>query len=199
MSSPEHTIDIQRYDVPYTFYELQNVLPMSVFSKCVEIGLTLNESCSISGSRGDGDSRCHLKASDAKHRQIGEFLNTAFRSKLKDLDLLRDTNNRSALRAELCRDGSEFWQVPHLDVTDKLVTVVIYLLSDVDGLGTTIYENESPESKFAVSRALPNCALAFRPSNVTWHGFHKRTELFTSRLSLIVNFVSTWNDVHELY
>ena len=104
----------------------------------------------------------------------------------------------SSLRIEYTQDTDGFWLEPHTDIGAKIFTMLIYL-SDGPGhdqLGTDIYS--SRDNHVGSSIALPNHAMAFVPSDRTWHGFEKRP-IQGVRKTAIVNYVtSDWQARHEL-
>jgi hypothetical protein len=104
------------------------------------------------------------------------------------------------LRIEYCQDVDGFWLEPHVDVSVKQITILIYLSDDpaLADAGTDIYEG--PPAHRAASRA--PCAagkgLIFVPGEDTWHGFTPRP-IRAVRRSLIINFVGPdWRAVEEL-
>jgi hypothetical protein len=104
------------------------------------------------------------------------------------------------LRIEYCQDVDGFWLEPHLDISVKLFTMLIYLSDDpaLADAGTDIYD-ASPEHR-PVGRAdyAPNHGLIFIPGRDTWHGFSPRP-VRGVRKSIIVNYVSdAWQATDEL-
>jgi hypothetical protein len=93
------------------------------------------------------------------------------------------------LRIEYAQDTGGFWLKPHTDIGVKRFTLLAYL-SDEPGhedLGTDIYSDA--QTWVARSPFGANKAMAFVPSDRTWHGFEPRT-ITGVRKSLIINYVT---------
>ncbi|MDB5569262.1 MAG: hypothetical protein JWN93_445 [Hyphomicrobiales bacterium] len=91
------------------------------------------------------------------------------------------------LRLEYAMDTNGFWLEPHTDLGVKKFTCLIYLSEGHEDLGTDIYADR--ETHVERSPFLPNTAMAFVPSDRTWHGFEKRP-IQGVRKSLILNYVT---------
>jgi hypothetical protein len=102
------------------------------------------------------------------------------------------------LRLEYAQDTDGFWLEPHTDLGVKVFTMLLYL-SNGPGhtdLGTDIYDAE----KRHVGRSpfTPNAAMAFVPSNDTYHGFEPRP-IEGVRKSIIINYVTNeWRAREQL-
>jgi hypothetical protein len=101
------------------------------------------------------------------------------------------------LRIELALDVDGFQLEPHTDLGVKRFTLLTYV--DAGGqrdLGTDLYRDGQTWAK-QVAFA-PGAALAFVPSDRTWHGFEPRMIRHVRR-SLIVNYVTAaWRDRDQL-
>jgi len=92
------------------------------------------------------------------------------------------------LRIEYAQDTDGFWLQPHTDLGVKKFTLLYYLgPSGQLDLGTDIYADAKTWSHRAPFE--PGGALAFVPSDNTWHGFEPRP-IPVVRKSLIVNYVT---------
>lgn len=92
------------------------------------------------------------------------------------------------LRIEFAQDTEGFWLAPHTDLGVKKFTLLCYLGPDGwPDLGTDIYSAAGAWSHR--TPFIPGAAMAFVPSDRTWHGFEPRP-MPTVRKSLIVNYVS---------
>lgn len=101
-------------------------------------------------------------------------------------------------RVEYCQDTKGFWLEPHVDISAKRFSLLIYLSDAPDAplWGTDLYDCD----KKHVGRAPAhfNSGFLFVPGNNTWHGFEPR-EIAGIRRSLIVNYVvPDWRARHEL-
>ena len=102
------------------------------------------------------------------------------------------------LRIEYAQDTDGFWLEPHTDLGVKLFTFLLYLSPDASHatLGTDIYDSE----KRPVGRSpfAPNAAMAFVPSDITYHGFEPR-RIEGVRKSVIINYVTNdWQAREQL-
>ncbi|MBS0244560.1 MAG: 2OG-Fe(II) oxygenase, partial [Proteobacteria bacterium] len=104
------------------------------------------------------------------------------------------------LRVEYCQDVNGFWLEPHVDISVKLFTMLVYLSDDpaLYDAGTDIYD-ASPEHKLVGTAPYEkNKGLIFIPGTDTWHGFTPRP-IKGVRKSIIINYVSpAWRDKYEL-
>jgi hypothetical protein len=101
------------------------------------------------------------------------------------------------LRIEYAQDTDGFWLQPHTDLGVKRFTLLYYLGPDGQpDLGTDIYVDAATWSHRAPFT--PGGALAFVPSDRTWHGFEPRP-IPVVRKSLIVNYVTdAWRAREQL-
>jgi hypothetical protein len=93
------------------------------------------------------------------------------------------------LRVEYAQDTDGFWLEPHTDLGVKRFTMLLYISRNRQhrALGTDIYDTEKrpvQRTPFAC-----NCALAFVPSSISYHGFERRP-IEGVRQSIIINYVS---------
>jgi hypothetical protein len=101
------------------------------------------------------------------------------------------------LRIEYAQDTDGFWLQPHTDLGVKKFTLLYYLSPESEAdLGTDVYSDADTWSHRAPFT--PGNALAFVPSDNTWHGFAPRP-IPVVRKSLIVNYVtSEWRAREQL-
>ncbi|MFL2903794.1 MAG: 2OG-Fe(II) oxygenase [Limisphaerales bacterium] len=157
---------------------------------------------SYTGTRADyKNSRLFLKKdgnfSKEIHAEVSYLDSDDFKKELSELFEVDFYDTR--LRVELVEDTDGFFQVPHLDVTQKRITWLTYLgnSNDVGDVGTDIYNEEKEIVKSATFEY--NNALIFFPGKNTWHGFTKGKRIISKRRTLIINYVTRdWRDVHEL-
>jgi hypothetical protein len=92
------------------------------------------------------------------------------------------------LRIEYAQDTDGFWLQPHTDLGVKKFTLLYYLgPAGQPDLGTDVYADAGAWSHRAPFE--PGGALAFVPSDRTWHGFEPRP-IPVVRKSLILNYVT---------
>ena len=109
---------------------------------------------------------------------------------------------KSPLRMEYSLDTEGFWLEPHVDIPEKLLSMLVYLSDpdhpDPEHWGTDIYKSKTEH--FKIVPFIHNTGFLFKPGVNTWHamdiGKIKRSEV---RHSLIINYVSNeWRDTWEL-
>lgn len=95
----------------------------------------------------------------------------------------------TCLRIEFAQDTDGFWLAPHTDLGVKKFTLLYYLAQDEAqrALGTDVYRDADTWAKRIAFE--PGAALAFVPSDRTWHGFEPRT-IEGVRKSVIINYVT---------
>lgn len=193
----------KHFTKPYSHYISEGgSLPINVANDILMLAKPSSLTESI-GSRSDYDKRVFLnnKDFDSFSDSIKDFLiNITSENFYKDVEEYIGVNLRgSCLRAEVVCDIDGFFQVPHLDTTDKRITWLTYLGSVAENgdVGTDIYSDSNTFYKRAPWGF--NNGLIFLPSNQSWHGFSKDNRIKGNRKVLIINYVDDWNDVHELY
>jgi hypothetical protein len=106
----------------------------------------------------------------------------------------------SLLRMEYCMDVGDFWLEPHLDISVKKFTMLLYLSvgEGSDNCGTDVLAVEEPHTLVGEAPFGFNKGTVFIPGSDTWHSFHKRN-IVGIRKSIIVNYVTNdWRARHEL-
>jgi len=104
----------------------------------------------------------------------------------------------SYLRVEYGQDTDGFWLEPHTDLGVKMFTMLLYMSKNPQHgtLGTDIYDED--KKHLGCSPFLPNTAMVFVPSNMTYHGFEKRP-IEGVRKSVIINYVTNeWRAREQL-
>lgn len=106
--------------------------------------------------------------------------------------LNRDLSN-AYLRVEVIADRKGFWLKPHVDIREKLMSMLVYANSwgESENLGTDIYDNDLKLVKTIPYRH--NLGYLFAPDEDTWHGL-ERKEIRKERRSLLINYVTFETD-----
>lgn len=101
------------------------------------------------------------------------------------------------LRIEYAQDTEGFWLQPHTDLGVKKFTLLYYLGPEGQpDLGTDVYRDGETWSHRAPFE--PGAAMAFVPSDNTWHGFEPRP-IPVVRKTLIINYVTAdWRAREQL-
>jgi hypothetical protein len=194
----------ERVDRPFDHWLLRDALPAPAVRAIVELPYAPPRAARFDGRRESNNStRVYFSPEVQARHPVCGALADGFRDPrvIAALEVMTGARLRSGrLRIEYCQDVDGFWLEPHLDISVKLFTMLIYLSDDpaLADAGTDIYD-ASPEHH-AVGRAdyAPNRGLIFIPGADTWHGFTPRP-IRGVRKSIIVNYVSdAWRATEEL-
>ena len=91
------------------------------------------------------------------------------------------------LRIEFIEDHESSWLQPHVDIHEKLMSMMIYLntTDESESIGTSIYDSEKQLVK--IIPYIHNTGFYFYPSDNTWHGLEPIT-IKKSRKAIMVNY-----------
>ena len=189
-----------KYSKPWEYYMEDNFLPVSLVEDLKNVKIdSVNENCG--GTRTGIPGRFFFtpeKKDSITNKLVDHILGRTkeFESKF-GYDL-----SHSFLRVELAQDDEHQWIVPHLDVLDKRITMIIYLDHDdpdTSKLGTDLYSHKN-DKNFIRAEWKNNRCLAFKPTEEKWHGVSKRSYK-GRRLVLLVNYVNkdTWNSLDQVW
>lgn len=189
---------------PFNYWLLEDALPVRVIDGIATLPYAPPQGAVFNGRRETNNStRVYFNPENqAKHDVIREttevFRNPHVISRLQQV-----TNtdlSEGALRIEYCQDVDGFWLEPHLDISVKLFTMLIYLSGEPElyDAGTDIYDATPEHNRVGTAPYEKNKGLIFIPGTDTWHGFTKRP-INGVRKSIIVNWVTpAWRDRYEL-
>lgn len=178
---------------PYTHWLLNDVLPADIAENVVDLPFPAPDLSGVSGKRElhnatrtyfDTETQARFPAVDAfakafQDRRTTDAIAAKFGTALAG----------SYLRIEYAQDVDGFWLEPHTDLGVKVFTMLLYLSTNPQhsDLGTDIFDaNKAPVGR---SPFLPNGAMVFVPSDITYHGFEARP-IDGVRKSIIINFVT---------
>lgn len=179
-------------DAPYRHWLLRNVLPAGVASALDALPLVAPPLDGVSGSREiHNNTRRYIDAAAIAERAICRSLAEAFQDPATVAIIEEVTGavlDGCCLRIEYAQDTDGFWLQPHTDLGVKRFTLLYYLGPDgYPDLGTDIYSDGQTHAYRAPFEV--GAALAFVPSDRTWHGFEPRS-IPVVRKSLIINYVT---------
>ncbi|MEZ5776316.1 MAG: 2OG-Fe(II) oxygenase [Hyphomicrobiaceae bacterium] len=189
---------------PYDFWLLKDALPAEICHGIAALPVAPPTAPTFDGRRESNNSTRFYSSPDAQRehavcREVAE----AFRHPQVISALVARTGSRvdnGLLRIEYCQDTDGFWLEPHLDISVKLFTMLVYLSEDPNlaDAGTDVYD-ASPEHKTVATAPYAfNAGMIFIPGTDTWHGFRKRP-IRGLRKSIIINYVKPeWRDRYEL-
>lgn len=189
-------------DAPYQHWILTGLLPDDFLAEMQSINFPVGPLDGVSGKRElHNDTRHYFDQTNiAAFPSIAAIANTFQAPRMIGAieDFFATELADTYLRIEYAQDVTGFWLEPHTDLGVKKLSVLLYLSggADHENLGTDIYaakDRWAARTPFA-----PNTAMAFVPSDNTFHGFEKR-EINGVRRSLILNYVTTdWRDREQL-
>ena len=113
------------------------------------------------------------------YKKIGNLIN-------KDL-------SKSYVRLEIIGDKKGFWLKPHKDISEKLMTMMIWAnpYQESENLGTDLYDKKFKLVK--TIKYLDNCGYFFSSGQDTWHGLELK-EIKKERRCIQINYVSFKTD-----
>jgi hypothetical protein len=189
---------------PYDYWLLRNPLPDLTCEAIAALPVAPPLDATFDGRReANNATRVYfspeMQAAHAVCREVAD----AFRSEAVKTAIAATRGARIAdarLRIEYCLDTDGFWLEPHVDISVKRFTMLIYLSRDpqLHDAGTDVYD-ASPEHKLDARAPYEfNSGMIFIPGKDTWHGFAKRP-IRGLRKSIIVNYVAPeWRAMEEL-
>lgn len=108
-------------------------------------------------------------------------------------DLIGKDLSKSFVRLELIGDKKGFWLKPHKDISEKLMTMMIWAnpYNESDSLGTDLYDNEFKLLK--TIKYIHNNGYFFSSGEDTWHGLELK-KIKKERRCIQINYVSFATD-----
>jgi len=187
---------------PYDHWLLDHCLTEDMVDAIISLPIAPAHIDDTNGRRETNNvTRIHFGAQYRNQHAVMDTLAKTFQSQ-PVVDALKSVTGApitgTSLRIEYCQDTDGFWLEPHTDIGVKKFTMLIYLNREPEGVdwGTDIYSDSNTHVGRAPSGF--NTGLIFIPSDISWHGFEKRS-LNGVRKSLIINYVGPeWRSRHEL-
>lgn len=179
-------------DEPYRHWVLRDMLPAGLAAAMDALPFTAPPLDGVSGSREiHNNTRRYVDAAAIADYPACRILAEAFQHPATVALVEEVTGARldgCCLRIEYAQDTDGFWLKPHTDLGVKKFTLLYYLAADAQqDLGTDVYRDAETWSHRTPFEA--GAALAFVPSDRTWHGFEARP-IVGVRKSLIFNYVT---------
>mgnify|MGYP001548074790 CR=1 FL=1 len=179
-------------DTPYRHWLLRDVLPTAMAAAMDALPFAAPPLNGVSGSREiHNNTRRYIDAAAIAEHAVCRGLADAFQHP-DTVAVVEEVTGAQldgcCLRIEYAQDTDGFWLQPHTDLGVKKFTLLYYLGPDGQpDLGTDVYSDARTWSHRAPFES--GGALAFVPSDRTWHGFEPRP-IPVVRKSLIVNYVT---------
>ena len=108
-------------------------------------------------------------------------------------ELINKDLSKSYVRVEIIGDKKGFWLKPHKDISEKLMTMMIWAntYNEASNLGTDLYNKDFKLVK--TIEYIYNSGYLFSSGEDTWHGLELK-EIKTERRCIQVNYVSFETD-----
>jgi len=185
---------------PHRHFLLSNCLPPDVAEAAATLPVAPPKVSSTEGKRAtNNDTRFHFNPENRAKFDVMDAIALGFQEPEVASTIERVTGidlSDSLLRVEYCQDIDGFWLEPHVDISVKRLSLMIYLTKDDDTLGTDLYMDEQTHA--GAPPAPFNSGLMFVTGDETLHGFERRP-IKSVRKSLMVNYVgSDWRSTQEL-
>jgi hypothetical protein len=189
---------------PYDYWLLENILPPDMPKAVTDLPLSVPTGLNFCGRReANNGSRVYFTPENQEKYPVCRALAEAYKSQSVVNTIHKATGrdvSQVRLRIEYCQDTDGFWLEPHVDISVKRFTMLIYLSDDpaLRDAGTDIYDSTPKHNIVTTSEYACNKGLIFIPGHNTWHGFTKRP-IRGLRQCLIINYVGPeWKDQWEL-
>ena len=168
-------MDIQHFDAPWSYAVVDNFLPQELLDEVMEIYNTYDITYTSTGVYSSS-------IREPLNFQIAEF---AKKFIIKSFDKLNVSNRQGSLdniRNNIVFRNSKHQYHIHADSPQKLLSIVVYLVPEKAD-GTSIHnidQSYSHDVEWKINRA-----LAFVPTETTWHSINSK--VFTDRITLNIN------------
>lgn len=189
---------------PFDHWLLDDALPEPVIDAIADLPVAPPDGAVFNGTREvNNSSRLFFSRENQEKFPVCRAMAEAFRDErvIAAIETVtRAPVSRGRLRIEYCQDVTGFWLEPHLDISVKLFTMLIYLSGEpaLRDAGTDIYDATPEHNRVASVPYEKGGGLIFIPGRDTWHGFTPRP-IAGIRKSIIVNYVAPdWRSVGEL-
>lgn len=185
--------NVKRYCQPFTYYTFINFFDENDLHNIKNIKLESEQNVLI-GKRSTSKVRKFLSYDGIeiekdvlnffKESNTIKFFENVGNVKIKD----------SYLRIELVCDLDGSWLEPHVDIKEKLMSLLIYINDSNEdvNLGTDLYDGHMKRIKTVPY--IDNTGFFFYPSEYTWHGLEPK-KIKTHRKALMVNYVTFETDI----
>ena len=195
---------IQAYNNPFPHWELSQPLSDGMINELNEVKIS-DAPRSFDGTRAadngggdlDGKLRVFLEKDNLDKLPHGMELIQDLRDKevIQSIEncIKKDLSN-SYIRVEYIADRKGFWLKPHLDIPEKLMTMMLFIntYNESENLGTDFYDLD-----MNLAKTIPykhNTGYFFTAGHNTWHGLEKKEIKFERRCMQInyVTFPTSW-------
>jgi len=181
--------DIILNSEPFNHYTFKDVFSESELSGILSIDL-FKFSAELHGERASNKNRFfanvdNINTNDAIKSIVEYFLSDDV---VNHFEKESGRNIRgNYLRVEFIEDREKSWLKPHVDIHEKILSMMIYLnnTDESEDIGTSIYDSEQKLAKIVPYRH--NTGFYFYPSHDTWHGLEP-IKIKNSRKAIMINY-----------
>ena len=190
---------VRSYDDPFPHWELDSPLSPEMINELQEVKIS-DAPRSFDGTRAadaggdgiDGKLRVFLEKEnkhllpngmelidDLRNKDVINSIQEKIKKDLKD----------SFIRIEYISDRKGFWLKPHLDIPEKLMTMMLFIntYDESNDLGTDFYDTNMKLVKTVPYKH--NTGYFFASGDNTWHGLEKK-EIKIERRCMQINYVT---------
>jgi hypothetical protein len=181
--------DIILNSEPFNHYTFKDVFSEHELIDILSIDL-FNFSAELQGERASNKNRFFANDDNIKTNDVIKTIVEYF---LSD-DVINHFEKESGrnirgnyLRVEFIEDKEKSWLKPHVDIHEKIVSMIIYLnnTNESENIGTSIYNSEKK-----LVKTIPyhhNTGFYFYPGHNTWHGLEP-IKIKNSRKAIMINY-----------
>jgi hypothetical protein len=179
----------QRNESPFEHYTFTEFFCQKELADINKIALK-RHSASLDGARTTNNNRFFV---DKENMWSNSALNRTVDFFLRDeiIDMFEKESGKKIrgnyLRVEFIEDREKSWLEPHVDISEKIMSLLIYLNNTGEGedIGTALYDNEKRYVKTVPY--IDNTGFYFYPSDNTWHGLES-VKIKERRRAVMVNY-----------
>ena len=187
------------YSNPFPHWELDSPFTNELINELNDVNIS-DAPRSFDGTRAadaggdglDGKLRVFLESDNSENLSNGMELIEDLRDKdvIESIqDKIKKDLSNSFIRIEYISDRKGFWLKPHLDIKEKLMTMMLFIntYDESEKLGTDFYDTDMKLVKTVAYRH--NTGYFFASGNNTWHGLEKK-EIKIERRCMQINYVT---------
>ncbi len=187
------------YSDPFPHWELDSPFTNELINELNDVNIS-DAPRSFDGTRAadaggdglDGKLRVFLESDNSENLSNGMELIEDLRDKdvIESIqDKIKKDLSNSFIRIEYISDRKGFWLKPHLDIKEKLMTMMLFIntYDESEKLGTDFYDTDMKLVKTVPYRH--NTGYFFASGNNTWHGLEKK-EIKIERRCMQINYVT---------
>lgn len=191
--------DIIEYKNPFKHWELINCLNKQTLDEISYAGIPGGNraydgtrAADFTGEGIDGKLRLFITKKNSKNfPNLTKIINYLQNKKVVEniSKILNKNLDSSYVRLEIIGDKKGFWLKPHKDISEKLMTMMIWSnpYSESENLGTDLYDNNFKLVK--TIQYTHNNGYFFSSGEDTWHGLELK-EIKKERRCIQINYVS---------